>query len=375
MICRIPRLISVFILAFVSYRVSADNYDDAIRRVRKVSDSRYVRLLHFGTSEKGRLIPAFVIADFKGDPKDKARIFICSGQHGDEINPIDAVLTFAERISSDNDPVLLSKCIYIVVPIVNPDGFSVGRRSSANGVDINRDWSEKTSPEARYVNRIIRYWKPHILLDMHEWREQTSLPGNSIELARSSSSTQDSAMSRTAFYVGNGCGLSLIRCSRDNNAGLFHRHYSGLGYGAFLIETACDESIAEKRTRYISAILRFTEAATNNGNRLESISPASIGFKPELVSAYLDSFPEKRPVDNSGYRLLMILLAGYCVIVWVVRTSGRKETSVWSRRFRRCEMDFTFDPAVFDRPGNLRPITARSWAHRRMRSREIPRTV
>ena len=72
------------LLTAIALPVFANPYDEAMKRVRLISNLPHVRLLPFGKSEDGRRIPAYVISDFAKNPKDKARILVVSGQHGDE---------------------------------------------------------------------------------------------------------------------------------------------------------------------------------------------------------------------------------------------------------------------------------------------------
>ena len=169
-------------------------YDHAMRRVRLLSNSPHVRLIPFGKSHQGRAIPAFVISDFAVTSEKKARVMVCAGQHGDERNPVTSVMSLCGKLASGSRPDLLRRCVFIVVPIVNPDGFAAGKRLNARGLDINRDWKSLQTREARFVDDVIRAWRPHALIDAHEWTGPTLTPGNEIESPPTATKSQSQAM-------------------------------------------------------------------------------------------------------------------------------------------------------------------------------------
>ena len=100
-------------------------------------------LLHVGTSVRGRDLWAIRIT---GKGTNKPAVFFNGAQHGNEItNP--AVLAYmAEYLLSryGSDPTvtaLVDDVEWLLLPIVNADGYVSGNRYNANGVDLNRDWA------------------------------------------------------------------------------------------------------------------------------------------------------------------------------------------------------------------------------------------
>ena len=51
----------------------------------------------------------------------------------------------------------------------NPDGWVADTRGNAEGVDVNRDYMDLATPEARAIVKIIRDWNPDVLNDLHEF--------------------------------------------------------------------------------------------------------------------------------------------------------------------------------------------------------------
>lgn len=79
------------------------------------------------------------------------------------------VRELADRSSEANR--LLDKLVIIVVPQINPDGFSAQpnpTRGNTWGIDLNRDYMKLEQPEiAGYVQNVILAWAPHLFIDGH----------------------------------------------------------------------------------------------------------------------------------------------------------------------------------------------------------------
>ena len=347
---------------------SGNPYDQAMRRVRALSNSQNVRLIPFGKSHKGRAIPAFAVSDFTVTSEKKARVLVCAGQHGNERNPVWSVLSLCGKLASGARPDLLKRCVIVVVPIVNPDGFAARTRLNAQGRDINRDWATLKTPEARFVHRLVRTWRPHAMLDAHEWTGPTLTPGNEIESPPTATKGQSASMLSLARAVEQRSALVALRCSPIGNTTLFHRRYSSKGYAAFLVETAAGVSYQSKRRAYGSAILTVARAAADSQART-ALSPSSKGFCLSLVAPYLEALPPDPLPVSQGFTLVLVLAVGYCLILWVMRSGAREADFRWSHRFKKCDVapEVEWDPLAFRH--SLRPLTSKSWISRRLRSR------
>lgn len=345
-----------------------DSYTLGMSRVRSLSRCSSVRLLPFGRSTEERAIPAFVLTRFDEPAESKTRVFICAGQHGDEPSPVAAVLSICGHLASGSEPSVLRECVFIVVPMVNPDGLSRSSRLSSEGLDINRDWLALTTPEARYVDRLIKTWRPHVLIDLHEWTDSPAMPGDAIEVSSSPRKLQAAEMARLAERVSRESRLAVIRCGPKSNPGLFHRRYSLLGFGAFLIETSPRQSHEAKFSYYRESMLAAASYASARADQRIALSPASEGFCLSQVAQYLD--PPQAPA--SGPDVLhsgMLFLPVYGLLLWMAKSSARLTEARWCRLFRRCAVDpaISTDPLLLKR--QPRPITSRSWINRRLRSR------
>lgn len=344
-------------------------YDHSIKRVFRLANSPYVRMLPVGRSHEGRALCGLVISDFSVEPTSKARILICAGQHGDEYNPVRSVLSLCEDLADGKRPDLLARCAFIVVPVVNPDGLHSLRRRNGQGLDINRDWVQLRTSEARFVDRLVRQWKPQVMVDVHEWMEHSTVPGNGIEVPRCVSPSRREALHSMAARAARRSGMAVVSCSATGHVGLFHRRYSSLGYASYLIETAAGEDYDAKNTSYRAAITMMAELVAWNPDKSAAISPAAVEFDLPAVSAYLAPEPADQGVLSSGFRFAALLAAAYALIVWVMKPLTSPACGTRSRRFRR------YDPAketgmdACTPRRALPPITARSLNNRRMRSR------
>ena len=64
---------------------------------------------------------------------------------------------------------MLDRINVVVIPRANPDGATNGNRTTANGVDMNRDHLLLNTPEARALARVVRDYRPILVLDAHEF--------------------------------------------------------------------------------------------------------------------------------------------------------------------------------------------------------------
>ncbi len=363
-------LATITILLICSTAARSNHYDDVASRVRSLAKSTNVRMLDNGKSAQGRLIPVFVITDFSQDSSDKARVLLVAGQHGNEYNPVQVLLEYCSKLAESTDRSILERCIVIAVPAVNPDGIAANARFNADDVDINRDWQARHTPETRYLDSLVEQWRPHVILDMHEWTGPSDVPGNAIEVAHISAIRQKEAMTALASAISAGSELTLIQCSPHGDTRLFHRRYSEKGYGAFLLETAADLSYSNKSQSYTAAIDKTIETVTRNIEIREQLSPSAAGFDVAAVSPYIGPKTSTSPGDARFWQLAAILVA-YCIIMWVLKPLASNKETTWSRRFVKCGIDNEDVTHPLIRKRKPQPLLYRSWLRRRIRARYL----
>jgi len=63
---------------------------------------------------------------------------------------------------------LLDALDIVLIPNANPDGRDLGRRTNANGVNLNTDFVRAREPEARALLQALARYEPDAVLDSHE---------------------------------------------------------------------------------------------------------------------------------------------------------------------------------------------------------------
>ncbi|PHR60447.1 MAG: hypothetical protein COA43_06960 [Robiginitomaculum sp.] len=104
----------------------------------------------------------------------KKIMWVTARQHPGEIMASWWIEGFLDRLLDDNDPVaveLREKCIFYIVPNMNPDGSRRGHlRTNACGANLNREWDVATmerSPEVLYVMNEMAKTGVDFCIDVH----------------------------------------------------------------------------------------------------------------------------------------------------------------------------------------------------------------
>ncbi|HBV05497.1 MAG TPA: carboxypeptidase, partial [Gemmatimonadetes bacterium] len=139
------------------------------------AESDRVRITEVGTSVQGRPIHLVRLAHPKPAPDDQIAVgpvlFVVGTQHGNEPAGREAALQFMRDLAFVEESLLpdaLSTVTVLVIPTANPDGRFANTRRNADNVDINRDHLALVTPEARAIARVIRDFRPDLVVDAHE---------------------------------------------------------------------------------------------------------------------------------------------------------------------------------------------------------------
>jgi protein MpaA len=134
--------------------------------------------LTVGRSVEGRAIGAYV---FRGTPK--RTVLILGGFHGDEPKSVFVARRWIDLLRTERDPVDGPR--WVVVPLVNPDGYAKRQRRNARRVDINRNFPTKnwmptsprtrmyggptpaSEPETQAVMNVVRRFRPMRIMTIH----------------------------------------------------------------------------------------------------------------------------------------------------------------------------------------------------------------
>ena len=109
----------------------------------------------------------------------KNAVFFMASIHGDENQGTPILLKLADHLQEN--PQLFKNKKVIILPQANPDGIILKQRFNANGIDLNRNFPAAnrqnskeygfkalSEPEARAINKIIKKYKPLIIVSLHQ---------------------------------------------------------------------------------------------------------------------------------------------------------------------------------------------------------------
>lgn len=137
-----------------------------------------VEHVQLGRSVEGRAIEALVWP-CPGRPA----VVVLGGVHGDEPKGVYVARKLIALLEAD--PEAGGAVAWVIVPVVNPDGYERRKRRNANRVDVNRNFSTKnwvrtlpsnrmsggnapaSEPETRAVIELVERYSPHRIISIH----------------------------------------------------------------------------------------------------------------------------------------------------------------------------------------------------------------
>jgi len=142
-------------------------HSEILPLIKNLMGTEIFSVIEAGKSAKGKEI--FLIKTGIGDIK----IFLWSQMHGDESTATMAIFDmFKFFMSNDgfNDfrNKLFSKFTLYFMPIVNPDGADLFQRRNVFDIDINRDFVQLQTPEAKILKDAFEKIKPDFGFNLHD---------------------------------------------------------------------------------------------------------------------------------------------------------------------------------------------------------------
>ena len=169
--------------------LSTPNYNDTVAWLDKLVDSS--DLLHkvsLGKSPQGRDI-WMIVASSEGaetaktlSDNGKATVLVQAGIHSGEIDGKDAGMMLLRDMSHGNKRALLENVNFLFVPILSVDAhersseynrvnqrgpINMGWRTTANNLNLNRDYAKADALEMQHLIRAINIWQPDLYIDVH----------------------------------------------------------------------------------------------------------------------------------------------------------------------------------------------------------------
>lgn len=170
--------------------METDNYEGTIDYAQKLAKCfKQVNYEVIGKSGAGRDIPMLIV-DENGYTKPekirkqgKAIVWVESCIHPGEPNGKDAMfMMIRDMLANGTNANLLKNISIVFLPVVSPDGLAnfspynrinqngpkqMGWRVTAQGLNLNRDFTKLDSPELRALVNIFNQWQPDIFFDTH----------------------------------------------------------------------------------------------------------------------------------------------------------------------------------------------------------------
>jgi Zinc carboxypeptidase len=165
-------------------------YDELLRVMRQFAVvSPCVHLQSLGQTPQGRRMEFLILSKDRAFSPEAARrggkpvVLLQSGIHAGEIAGKDAVLMLVRDIVVTKRHLdLLDHVTVLVLPVFNVDGFErispynridqsgpreMGFRTTAQRLNLNRDFAKAESPEMQAWLRMYRVWLPELMIDNH----------------------------------------------------------------------------------------------------------------------------------------------------------------------------------------------------------------
>jgi murein tripeptide amidase MpaA len=152
------------------------SYEQHLDLLGGAAASHHVMLERLGSTVEGRDMTMLRITDAHGatPAAEKLKVWLMARQHPGETMAEWFAEGFLERLLDADDSVsrvLLDRCVFFVVPNMNPDGAVHGNlRTNAVGANLNREWAEPSlerSPEVFWVRQKMLQTGVDVCLDIH----------------------------------------------------------------------------------------------------------------------------------------------------------------------------------------------------------------
>lgn len=175
--------------------VSTASYEQTMNYFQNLADnSEFAELLTFGISPQGRELKYLLLTNERKTDREmsaqlgvrelfKPTILIINGIHSGEIEGKDAsMLLLREILMTKEKEYLLDSINIIVVPIFSVDGHErkskynrinqngpeeMGWRTTAQNLNLNRDWMKADAPEMQAMLKLVDRYIPDFVIDTH----------------------------------------------------------------------------------------------------------------------------------------------------------------------------------------------------------------
>jgi len=165
-------------------------YDEVSRLCHDLERAhpRRARCFSYGTTPEGRELWALaasadgLVRPLQARTKDRPVVLFQGGIHAGEIDGKDAGFILLRELLASADGGPLARVTAVFVPVVNPDGHErfgpdhrpnqrgpaeTGWRTTAQNLNLNRDYAKADAPEMRALLALLSEWDPIAYADLH----------------------------------------------------------------------------------------------------------------------------------------------------------------------------------------------------------------
>ena len=169
--------------------LDSPGYDDTIAYLKKLcTASPLLELQPFGQTAQGRTLYLVVATREKAFTPAALRVggkptlLAQAGIHSGEIDGKDAGLMLLRDLAFGGKAALLDRANFLFIPVFNADGHErssawnrpnqrgpvhQGWRTTAQNLNLNRDYMKADTPEMRALLGLINTWSPSLYFDIH----------------------------------------------------------------------------------------------------------------------------------------------------------------------------------------------------------------
>ena len=173
--------------------ISTPDYEQTMAYFQRLADSsEFADFFTFGISPQKRELKYLLVSkenakgiqtEMKVKKLSGPVVLVINGIHSGEIEGKDAsMLLLRELLVTKEKEYLLEGINIIVVPIFNVDGHErkskynrinqngpeeMGWRTTAQNLNLNRDWMKADAPEMRAMLKLVNEWNPDFIIDTH----------------------------------------------------------------------------------------------------------------------------------------------------------------------------------------------------------------
>jgi len=166
------------------------NYNESLEYFRQFEKySPFVKIITIGETPQGRALYCIIITKGKeftaelAHKSGKAIVLVQNGIHAGEIEGKDAcMILLREMLVTKEKEALLDNNIFLVIPVINADGHErispynrinqngpveMGWRTTAQNLNLNRDFMKADAPEMQAFLKLYNAWLPDFFIDSH----------------------------------------------------------------------------------------------------------------------------------------------------------------------------------------------------------------